>query len=254
MMIINHKLKDIIQTGYLKDKQAQHVLKQSTEEFKKTSDDLILFKRLVYVSEHQQKNIIQMYHNKSLRDHWETHKTIKAIFWSYYFSHMRKKVQSYVNKCDLCHKIKPVRHRPYGEMRTALTPSQLWASVVMNFIVKLSPSKKLLTEVIYNSILIIVNQLTKKVRFLPYKEASDVKELTYTFLQNVTVLQKLSDEIILNRDKLFMLRFWMVLTRQLRLLHKLSTIYHSQTDEQTEQMNQVIEQYLRGYIDYQQTN
>ena len=70
---------------------------------------------------------------------------------------MRKKVQSYVNKCDLCHKVKPVRHKLYEEMRTALTLSQPWASVVINFIVKLSLSKKLLTEVIYNLILIIVN-------------------------------------------------------------------------------------------------
>ena len=104
----------------------------------------------------------------------------------------------------------------------------------MNFIVKLSLSKKLLTEVIYNSILIIVNQLTKKVRFLPYKEVSDAEELTYTFLRNVTVLQGLSDEIILNRDKLFTSRFWTVLTRQLGLSHKLSTAYHPQMDEQTE--------------------
>ena len=120
---------------------------------------------------------------------------------------MRKKVQSYVNKCDLCHKIKSARHRPYREMRTALTPSQPWASVVMNFIVKLSPLKEPLTEVTYDSILIIVNQLTKKVRFLPYKEASDIKELTYTFLRNVTALQGLPDKIISDRDKLFTLRF-----------------------------------------------
>ena len=183
------------------------MLKQLIEEFERTSDDLILFKRLVYVLKHQQKNIIQMYHNEPLRDHWETHKMIEVIFWLYYFSHMRKKMQSYVNKCDLCHKIKSVRHRSYGEMRTALTLSWLWASIIMNFIVKLSLSKKLLTKVIYNSILIIVNWLTKKVRFLSYKEASDAEELTYTFLRNITVLQKLSDEIILNRDKLFMSRF-----------------------------------------------
>ena len=195
-----------------------------------------------------------MYHNEPLRDHWEIHKMIEAIFWSYYFPHMRKKVQNYVNKCDLYHKIKSVRHRPYGEMRTALTLSQPWASVVMNFIVKLPPSKKPLTGVIYDLILIIVNWLTKEVRFLPYKEASDAEELTYTFLRNVTVLQGLPDEIILNRDKLFTLRFWTALTRQLRLSHKLSIIYHSQTDKQTEWMNQVVEQYLRGYVGYWQMN
>ena len=58
MVITNHKLEDTIQIGYLKDKQAQHVLKQPTEGFEQTSDSLILFKGLVYVPEHQQKNII----------------------------------------------------------------------------------------------------------------------------------------------------------------------------------------------------
>ena len=158
------------------------MLEQSTERFKRTSDNLILFKELVYVSEHQQKNIIQMYYDELLRGHWGIHKTIEVIFWSYYFPHMRKKVQNYVNKCDLCHKIKSARHKSYREMRTVSMLSWPWASIVMNFIVKLSSSKKLLTRVIYDLILTIVDWLIKKVRFLPYKEASDAEELAYTFL------------------------------------------------------------------------
>ena len=118
----------------------------------------------------------------------------------------------------------------------------------MNFIVKLSPSKKLLTKVIYDMILTIVDWLIKEVRFLPYKEASDAEELIYTFLWNVTVLQELSDKIISDRDKLFMLRFWTALMRQLRLSHKLSTAYHLQMNEQTEQINQVVKQYLKNTL------
>ena len=52
----------------------------------------------------------------------------------------------------------------------------------MNFIVKLSLLNKSLTNVLYNSILIIVNWLTKKARFISYLEALDTKELAYTFL------------------------------------------------------------------------
>ena len=147
---------------------------------------------------------------------------------------MRKKVQDYINKCNLCHKIKLSRHKSYEEIRTVLISNWLWASIIMNFIVKLLLLKKLLTEVIYNSILIIIDWLIKKVRFISYKEVSDAEELTYTFLQNVTVLQELSDKIISDRDKLFTLRFWIILMRQLELSHKLSTVYHLQTDEQTE--------------------
>ena len=53
----------------------------------------------------------------------------------------------------------------------------------------------------------IVNQLTKKVRFISYLKASDTKELAYTFLQNITAFNKLSKEIIFNRDKLFTFNF-----------------------------------------------
>ena len=93
-----------------------------------------------------------------------------------------------MNKYDLCHKIKSARHKSYGEIRAALTLDWLWASIVINFIIKLLLLKKLLTEVIYDSILTIVDWLIKKVRFLSYKEVSDAEELIYTFLQNITTL------------------------------------------------------------------
>ena len=188
MIISNDTLEDIIRKEYLKDKQAQRVLAKLTEDFEKINNRLILFKELVYVLKHQQNNIIRIYHDDSLREHWGVHKIIKAISWSYYFSHMWKKVQDYVNKCNLCHKIKLSRHKSYEKIRTVSTLNQLWASVVINFIIKLLLSKMFLTKVIYNLILTIVNQLMKKVRFLSYKEVSDTEELTYTFLQNVTAL------------------------------------------------------------------
>ena len=77
----------------------------------------------------------------------------------------------------------------------------------MNFIVKLLLSKKLLTEVFYNLILMIVNQLTKKVQFILYKKVLNTEELIYIFLRNVTALQDLSDKIISDRDKLFTSNF-----------------------------------------------
>ena len=60
-----------------------------------------------------------MYHDDLLSGHWGVHKIIEVISQLYYFLHMQKKVQSYVNKCDLCHKIKSSRCKSYKEMRTA---------------------------------------------------------------------------------------------------------------------------------------
>ena len=41
---------------------------------------------------------------------------------------------------------------------------------------------------------------------------------------------------------------------QLKIKYKLSIAYYSQTDRQTERINQTLEQYLRYFCDYQQTN
>ena len=41
---------------------------------------------------------------------------------------------------------------------------------------------------------------------------------------------------------------------QLSVKHKLFIAYYPQTDGQTERMNQTLEQYLRYFCDYQQTN
>ena len=139
------------------------MLKKSTKEFEKINKNLLLFQELIYVSKHQQKDIIWIYHNKLLEEHCKIHKIIKAISQSYYFSHMWEKIKKYINKCDLCHKIKLLRYKSYKEIRQTLTSDWLWASVIMNFIVKLSFLKKLLTEVFYNSILMIVNWLMKEV-------------------------------------------------------------------------------------------
>ena len=61
-------------------------------------------------------------------------------------------------------------------------------------------------------------------------------------------------EIITDRDKLFISKFWQTLIAQFGTNHKLSTSYHPQTDGQTERINQILEQYLRFYVDFKQEN
>ena len=72
---------------------------------------------------------------------------------------------------------------------------------------KLSLLKKLLTEVVYDLILTIVDWLIKKARFILYLKALNAEELAYMFLRNIIAFNKLSEEIISNRDKLFTFNF-----------------------------------------------
>ena len=83
-----------------------------------------------------------------------------------------------------------------------------------------------MTKAIYDSILVITDKLTKYTYFLPYKEASNTEELAYTFLRTIASQHGLPEQIISDRDKLFIAKFWKSLIAQLGVKHKLSTAYH----------------------------
>ena len=59
----------------------------------------------------------------------------------------------------------------------------------------------------YNFILMITDKLIKYEYFLSYKKVTFAEDLTYTFLRMIVANHELSDEIILNKDKLFTLKF-----------------------------------------------
>jgi hypothetical protein len=59
----------------------------------------------------------------------------------------------------------------------------------------------------YNSILVIIDRLTKYAYIVLYKEIYTAEDLVYTFLRIILANYKLLNKIISNRDKLFIFRF-----------------------------------------------
>jgi len=124
----------------------------------------------------------------------------------------------------------------------------------MNFIMKLSTSKNSAWEVKFDSILTIVDRLTKYTMFISFKKTTTASVLMYIILQELINNHRLSKKFITDRDKLFTSKFWETLTAELEINHKMLTAYHSQTDKQSKQMNQMIKMYLRHYVNRNQNN
>jgi hypothetical protein len=78
----------------------------------------------------------------------------------------------------------------------------------LDFIIKLPPSKEALIRITYDSILVVTDRLIKYAHFIPYKEGSTAEELVYTFNRNIITNHGILEEIISNRDKLFISNFW----------------------------------------------
>ncbi|KAG8424880.1 hypothetical protein J3458_022432 [Metarhizium acridum] len=213
-----------------------------------------LYNERQYVPSTLQEQLVKEIHEHPLHGHQGVGKTISRLRRSYDFPESRKMVQEVIKKCDTCNKAKSARHAPYGELQPISPPERAWQTVTMDFIVKLPKSKEPMTGVAYDSILVIVDKLTKYAYYIPYKESSNTKDLAYMFFKTVIAQHGLPTKLISDRDKLFTSNFWKCLMETMKIKQSLSTAFHPQSDGQTEILNQILEQYLRSYVNYQQND
>ena len=74
------------------------------------------------------------------------------------------------------------------------------------------------------------------------------------FLQHVVRVHGVPSTLVSDRDPIFTSHFWGRLLELMGIHANRSSAFHPQTDGQTERLNSVLEQYLRMYCDYQQTD
>jgi len=123
-------------------------------------------------------------------------------------------------------------------------PDKAWTHISADFITKLSLAQG------YNSILVVVDWFTKMAHFVPTTEKTMAEGLARLFRDNIWQLHGLPESIISDRGPQFVAGLMKELNEMLGIKTKLSTVFHPQTDGQTERMNQELEQYLRMFIDH----
>ena len=118
----------------------------------------------------------------------------------------------------------------------------------MDFIIDLPNSEGM------DLIFVVVDCLTKMAHFIPCSKTVTREETSKLFLDNIYCIHGFLDEIVFDRGTQFVSNFWRELFQILGVKINLCTTYYTQTDGQTERVNQVLEQYLCCTINYQQDN
>jgi len=80
------------------------------------------------------------------------------------------------------------------------------------------------------------------------------KQVAKLFFDNIFRLHGIPDSIVSYRGTQFASEFTRALTNLVGIQQKISAAFHPQTDGQTKRINAIVEQYLRGYCNYQQDN
>jgi hypothetical protein len=100
----------------------------------------------------------------------------------------------------------------------------------------------------HDSIMVVVDKLTKDAHFIPLKTTYKVANVVYIFMREITRLHNVPKTIVSNRDPKFTSKFWKGLFKGFETNLNFSTAYHPESNGQTERVNQVIEDMLRMYV------
>ena len=114
--------------------------------------------------------------------------------------------------------------------------------------------EKLLLFSGFNTILVIVNWLTKQVIFISAHDTIISSDLTCLFILHVFSKHSVSSHVTSDRDLEFVSNFFCTLGTALDMWLYFTSGYHPKGDGQTECTNQTFEQYLCVYCNYQQDN
>jgi len=155
-------------------------------------------------------------------------------------------VKQYIEGCNACQRNKNRTEQPAGKLIPNSIPEKPWTHILADFITKLPLAQG------YDSILVVVDQLTKMVHFILTTEKTSAEGLVRLFRDNVWKLHRLPESIILDRGPQFAAGLMRELNRMLEIMSKLSMAFHPQTDRQMERMIQELEQYLRMFINHRQ--
>ena len=95
-----------------------------------------------------------------------------------------------------------------------------------------------------DAIVVIVDRFTEMIQLKATTTNISLEGIAKIYRDNIWKLHGVSKEILSNRGPQFALKFMEEFTKVLGTKRQLSTVYHSQTDGQTERINQEIEIFL----------
>ena len=162
---------------------------------------------------------------------------------SIYVHSMIKHLKVYIAHCLECQINQIKRHLAYDELTFIVSSTISFHTIVMNFIVKLSFSRDM------NVLLTITCKFSKKILLISNHDiwfAADWANVIIVALMNHD--WDISHVTVSNRDSKFMSDFWQTVFHKFKTTILISTVYHSQTDDQSKRINQFIEIVLRFHV------
>ena len=209
---------------------------------------LILFRGMVYVPKDMElrRKIVEAHHDTTVAGHPGRWKTLELVSRNYWWPGMSRYIATYLKGCDRCNRTKTFPAKPSGKLVPTQIPNEVWQIISVDLITGLPESLG------YDTILVVIDRLSKLLHAIPTNETLSSEGLARLFRDHVWKHHGLPEQVISDRGPQFVSGFIRELYNVLGIKMATSTAYHPQTDGQTERANQEIEQYLRVFVNHRQ--
>jgi hypothetical protein len=179
--------------------------------------------------------------------HFGFHKTYESIRNSYFWPNMRKDLEEgYIPSCVDCARNKSSTSKPAGPLHPLPVPDERCQSISMDFIGPLPLDEG------HDCILTITDRLASDIRIIPTSTSLTARDLAVIFFDKWYCENGLPEDIVSDRDKLFMSTFWKHLTFLTGVKCKASTSFHPQSNGASERTNKTVNQCLRFHVERNQ--
>ena len=175
--------------------------------------------------------MLRLHYDDFLMKHFEIKKTRSLLQRKFYWLRMLKDIKEYIQNCDVCQRVKALRHRLYDKTTSLLISARFWKKISMNFIIEFLFNRY--ENDIYNVILVVVDRYSKMTLYIFAKSTWSTENLADVLFDKMFLIFLEIKKVISDRDSLFINDYWFALCYRIRVKRKLSIVFHSQIDEQT---------------------
>lgn len=144
--------------------------------------------------------------------------------------------------CLECQKVKAKHQNSGGYFYPHDVPTQKWQVILMDFIIII-----LKIRLYHDTILVVVDRLTKVAYFIPGNTIDDAPTMENKFPHDIFILHGFPKEIISDRDSKFTIIFQKLLHKELEIKLNMNSTYHPKINGKIEHVNRVLEDMLKMY-------
>ena len=116
---------------------------------------------------------------------------------------MKKDMVDYISRCMKCQQVKVEPKHPIGLLQPFPVPEWKWEVISMDFITGFPMNWRQ-----HDSIMVVVDKLTKVAHFIPVKSTYEAGDIVKIFMKEIFKLHGFLKAIVSDRDVKFTSNFW----------------------------------------------